>query len=285
VYERRPFLLEKYLNKKRYWLKIKENYFDEDEIMFLKSQKNGYEYIYLWMRLLLKCLKVDDEKDCGILRVNEKIPYDETMIATLFGMNVDVVRVGIKIFQEMGMLEIQENGTFYIEAVQKMIGKESESAERVRLCRERKLLLCNTDVTDCNSNTNTNINKEEEQEKYYYVFEKWNTKNNLINHSIDTFNLNFKKRHKDILDTIGQSNYELAVDNYSEILSNPEKYYFKHKWTIWDFIARGVYNFVPGSDPLKNYLRDKNKSEQQEITLPKTPIKRNGKFVDETENL
>jgi predicted phage replisome organizer len=184
------------LNKKRYWLKLKENYFDEDEIMFLKSQKNGYEYIYLWMRLLLKCLKVDEEKDCGILRVNGKVPYDETMIATLFGMNIDVVRVGIKIFQEMGMLEIQEDGTFYIEAVQKMIGKEGESAERMRIHREnKKLLLLSHSGEEVTEGDDNIIRIKEEVEK---EIKKEKKEENIIPPTLEMVSIFCKERNNTI---------------------------------------------------------------------------------------
>jgi hypothetical protein len=64
----------------------------------------------------------------------------------------------------MGVMEILEDGTIYIEAVQKMIGKESESAERVRIHRERKktkLLQCNTS----NVTGNPILEEEKEEEK------------------------------------------------------------------------------------------------------------------------
>jgi predicted phage replisome organizer len=158
------------MNNKRYWLKVKENFFDDDEIVFLKSQKNGYEYIYLWMRILLKCLRSNEERDCGFLRINEKVPYDINMLSNLFGINIDIVRTGIEVFKQMGMLEILDDGTYYIEAVQKMIGKEGESAERMRISREKKKVLqlsqSDTDVTEkCIIKSRVEEEKEEEVEK------------------------------------------------------------------------------------------------------------------------
>jgi predicted phage replisome organizer len=157
------------MNNKRYWLKVKENFFDDDEIVFLKSQTNGYEYIYLWMRLLLKCLRSNEENNCGFLRINEKVPYDINMLSNLFGMNVDVVRTGIEVFKKMGMLEILDDGTFYIEAVQKMIGKEGESAERMRISRDKKKTLqlsqSDTEVTEkCDNIIRVEEDKDKEED-------------------------------------------------------------------------------------------------------------------------
>ena len=123
----------------RYWLKLQRNFFDDENILFLESQKNGLQYIILWQKLLLRCLK-DGEEDAGFLRFNEKIPYTEELISTVTKTDIDTVRVGMKYFQGLGMIEILEDGTLYIEAVQKLIGKESESAERVRKHREKKKL-------------------------------------------------------------------------------------------------------------------------------------------------
>lgn len=161
-------------DNKRYWLKMKENFYDEDEMVYLRTQKNGFEYIYLWNRLLLKCLKSDTESECGFLRVNDKMPYSPNLFSQLFGLNKDVIEKGIELFIKMGMLEILEDGTIYIESVQRMIGKESDSAERVRLHREkkkRKALQCNNGVTECNDNkekerrVKVKIDKELEKEK------------------------------------------------------------------------------------------------------------------------
>ena len=47
-----------------------------------------------------------------------------------------------------------------------------------------------------------------------------------------------------------------AIDNYIEILKS-EDYYFSHKWQLWEFLDRGLVNFLSKSEPQKNYLRDK----------------------------
>ena len=129
--------------KRYYWLKISEHFFDDDNIKWLESQENGIEYVYFWIKLLLKCLKNKDSGEYGMLRFTERIPYDDNTLSKFTNTPVDTVRVAMKLFQELGMLEILENKTIYIEAVNKMIGKETDAADRMRKMRnkvENKLL-------------------------------------------------------------------------------------------------------------------------------------------------
>ncbi|KKM06429.1 hypothetical protein LCGC14_1744060, partial [marine sediment metagenome] len=123
--------------KRYYWLKISEHFFDDDNIKWLESQENGIEYVYFWIKLLLKCLKNKDSGEYGMLRFTERIPYDDNTLSKFTNTPVDTVRVAMKLFQELGMLEILENKTIYIEAVNKMIGKETDAADRMRKMRNK----------------------------------------------------------------------------------------------------------------------------------------------------
>ena len=51
--------------------------------------------------------------------------------------DVDVVRSAMKLFSELGMVEIAPDRTIWIEQAQRMVGKETDSAERMRAFRER----------------------------------------------------------------------------------------------------------------------------------------------------
>jgi len=131
------------LEKKYYWLKLQEHFFEDDKIIFLESQENGEKYIVFWQKLLLRCLKNKDNinLEYGFLRFSEKIPYNSELLSKVTHTNIDTVRVAIKLFQELEMIEILEDGTIYIEAVNNLIGKENSSTERVRRHREKKKLL------------------------------------------------------------------------------------------------------------------------------------------------
>lgn len=131
-------------NKNYYYLKLKDNFFDSDEIKILEKMENGYKYSNILLKLYLKSLKFH-----GALRLNEYIPYNITMVAALTGHDVDTVRVSLKVFEDLKLIETLDNGTIYMLNVQSLIGKSSTEADRKRLYRlkieeEKKLIISGT---------------------------------------------------------------------------------------------------------------------------------------------
>ena len=65
-------------NRKYYYLKLKENYFDDDSIVLLESMQDGVLYSNILLKLYLKSLKHG-----GRLQLDEDIPYTAQIIATM----------------------------------------------------------------------------------------------------------------------------------------------------------------------------------------------------------
>ena len=63
-------------NKKYYYLKLKDNFFDSDEIIILESMPDGHLYSNILLKLYLRSLKNN-----GRLMFNERIPFNSTMLA------------------------------------------------------------------------------------------------------------------------------------------------------------------------------------------------------------
>ncbi|STY39700.1 phage replisome organizer N-terminal domain-containing protein [Leuconostoc mesenteroides] len=123
--------------KKRYfWLQLKEDFFDDDTMSFIEEQPNGIEYSLIYLKMCLKSLKLD-----GFLhRVvgNTVIPYDIPTLAKLVHSNVDTVRVAMKMFEEIGLVNVLDGGEIYMSQIEEMIGSETEAAKQKRLERARK---------------------------------------------------------------------------------------------------------------------------------------------------
>ena len=117
-------------NKKYYYLKLKEDFFDGDEIKVLEGMKDGYKYSNLLLKLYLKSLKFG-----GALRLNELIPYNVEMIASITHFDLDTVRVGLELFKKLGLIEVLEDGTIYVMEIQNYIGKSTTEADRKRIYR------------------------------------------------------------------------------------------------------------------------------------------------------
>lgn len=161
------------MEHKKYWIKLEKDFLNSSQIKVIKNMPNGKGYIIFYLALMLESTNTE-----GHLRFSELVPYNEEMLASVTDTNVDIVRSAMKIFQSLGMIQILENGTIFLPDVPNRVGKESESAERVRIYRERqKLLQCNADVTKCNDNKDKDIYKEKEINKdnnYQLIVDMYN---------------------------------------------------------------------------------------------------------------
>lgn len=119
-------------NKKYYYLRLKDNFFDSDELKILESMKDGYLYSNILLKLYLRSLKND-----GKLVVNDRIPYNAEMLASVTGHQVGTIKQALSMFKELGLIEILENGAIYILDIQNFIGKGSTEADRQRLYDRR----------------------------------------------------------------------------------------------------------------------------------------------------
>ena len=120
-------------NKRYYWLKLKRDFFRRHDIQIVENMPNGKDYILFYLKLL--CESVDHN---GNLRFSEQIPYNEQMLATITNTNIDVVRSAIQVFEELGMMEVLDDGTYFMNEVQKMLGSETKWAEKKRDYRLKK---------------------------------------------------------------------------------------------------------------------------------------------------
>jgi len=126
-----------------FYLMLKDNFYDSDDMVLLESMENGYKYSNILLKLYLKSLK-----DKGKLMYKDRIPYSVEMLAKLTRHDPDVVRRAIEIFQQMGIIEILDNGAIFMMDIENYIGKSSTEADRRRaydrrIAEEKKQLLLN----------------------------------------------------------------------------------------------------------------------------------------------
>ena len=83
-------------NKKYYYLKLKENFFESDTLILLEAQKDGYLYSNILLKLYLRSLKNE-----GRLAFNNLIPYNAEMLATLTRHQVGTVEKALAMFEQL----------------------------------------------------------------------------------------------------------------------------------------------------------------------------------------
>ena len=117
-------------NRKYYYLKLKESYFDDDAIVLLESMQDGMLYSNILLKLYLKSLKYG-----GTLQLDENIPYTAQMIATITRQQVGTVERALQIFMKLGLVGPLDNGALYMSNIELFIGQSSTEGERKRRAR------------------------------------------------------------------------------------------------------------------------------------------------------
>ena len=119
-------------NKVYYYMRLKEGFFESDELIILESMENGYIYSNILLKLYLRSLKRD-----GKLMLNETIPYNAEILAKVTGHDKYTVQTALQLFEKLGLVEILDSGAIYMLNIQSYIGKSSTEADRKREYRER----------------------------------------------------------------------------------------------------------------------------------------------------
>lgn len=123
-------------NKRYYWLKLKNDFFEGDEINWLEEQENGAVYILFYLKLCLRSLRSD-----GVLmrRVGKiEIPYDTKKLAEITGTPLLAAETAMALLTSAGLVEVQENGALFMPQMEDMTGSETERAAIMRKYRTPK---------------------------------------------------------------------------------------------------------------------------------------------------
>lgn len=140
-------------DKKFYWLKLKRDFFKRHDMRIIEKMPNGKEYSLFYLKLL--CESVDHN---GLLRFSDSIPYTEEMLATITDTNPEIAKEAIELFYRLELIEIMDDGTFYMTNLESMLGSSSQDEHakestrlRVKAYRERKEQAKAEPEQNCNS--------------------------------------------------------------------------------------------------------------------------------------
>lgn len=114
-------------NKGYYYMRLKEDFFESDEMIVLQNMQDGYLYSDILMKMYLRSLKTD-----GRLMLKNLIPYNAPMLAQITRHQVGTVERALKIFEQLGLIEVLDNGAIYMRDIQLLVGKSSTEADRQR---------------------------------------------------------------------------------------------------------------------------------------------------------
>ena len=122
--------------KKFYWIKLRMDFFNQDEIDFLMSQENGSQYVVLYQML---CLQTANQNGVFAKQIGEVlVPYDVKKIVrdTKF-FDFDTVAIALELFKRIGLIYVQENEMLKIANIESMVGSESANKEAIKKRKQR----------------------------------------------------------------------------------------------------------------------------------------------------
>lgn len=240
-------------DKRYYWLKLKRDFFKRHDIRIIESMPNGKDYILFYLKLL--CESVDHD---GNLRFSEQIPYNEDMLATITNTNVDIVRNAINIFAQLGMMEILDDGTYFMAEVQKMIGSaaDNDNANRQRRFREKQkeLALPNRYESVTKNNESKSKSKSIELEKEKDIKKRENRE--IAKKVLEYLNQKAGKNFKPVDSNISMINARLEEGyKYEDFVKVVDVKYSEWKYTDYEKYIRPNTLFCKSH--FDNYLNQK----------------------------
>ena len=258
--------------KRYYWLKLKEDYFNSPKIKKLRKIAGGDTFTIIYLKMQL--LSIRNE---GVISFEGIEPTFEEELALKLDEEVEDVKLTLAYLNAQGLYEINDNNECFLIEASNNIGSEGQSAERKRQFDARKkerALLGNDSVTDVkrssisisnsisiskdniedknkknksgipNVNQNkTNIDSTETQQKYV---EGLNYSENLKN-SIKIW-LSYKKEKKQVYKPTG---FETLIKKLDKDIEE-----FGEQYVI-DSIENSIVNNYSGIFAPKNYNNQK----------------------------
>ena len=221
--------------KKYYYLKLKENIFNSDEIILIESMQDGMLYSNILLKLYLLSLKFN-----GYLRLNENMNYTAQMIATLTRHEVGTVERALQVFFEFGLIVSTADGSIYMADIEGMVGESSTEADRKRIARAK---VKQGQISDKNPQNVQNLSYNSPPE----IEKKTDIKIDIKIESDSDREI--YGRYKNVSLTLSEydalkNDYPLYADKYieklSEYMETSDKHYNNHYATILSWLKQDV---------------------------------------------
>lgn len=88
------------------WIKITTDIFDDEKILLIEGLPSSDEIIVIWFKLLILAGKQNNN---GVFLMNERMPYTDEMLATIFRRDINIVRLALGTFEQFEMIELVDN--------------------------------------------------------------------------------------------------------------------------------------------------------------------------------
>ena len=233
------------------WIKISVGIFDDEKILLIEHLPDAYAIITCWFKLL--CL-AGKQNNGGVFMLTDSMPYTDEMLATIFRMPLNTVRLALETFERFDMIETV-SGVVTIpkwekhQSLDRLEQIQEQNRQRVRRFRERQKqkLLDEGNVTEHNGVTvcnggdiDTDIEKETDIEKVKRgVFQEFAGEDKGLLKALREFN-DFRNKKK-----------KPMTDGAKERLCSKLEKYPREEWIaiLQQSIDKGWIDVYPISGP------------------------------------
>ena len=156
------------------WIKVTTDIFDDEKILLIESLPEADSIIVIWFKLLCLAGKMNNS---GVFMMNDKIPYTDKMLSTIFRRKEATVQLALRTFEQFGMVEIIDDVITIPnwgkhQSIDQLENKREYQREYMRNYREKQAQIACKTNSKTNSKTNVSspevdkeVNKEIDTEK------------------------------------------------------------------------------------------------------------------------
>lgn len=248
------------------WIKIVTDIFDDEKVLLIESMPSADSIIVVWFKLL--CL-AGKNNNSGVFTLNDKIPYTDEMLATIFRRDLNIVRLAITTFERFGMIEVINNvitipNWSKHQNLDQLEARKDYMRDYMQNYREKQKQLADGKV---NSKTNSKVNvnsleEDIEEDKELDIDIKKEKK-----HKFGEFgHVRLKESESArLISELGQETFNKCIKRLDEYIQETGKKYKDHNLTIRRWVIDAVTN--PQSKPQQPKSTNKfNQFPQREYT-------------------
>lgn len=241
------------------WIKIVTDIFDDEKILLIEALPEPDTIIVVWFKIL--CL-AGKQNNGGVLMLNDRMPYTDEMLATIFRRNISTVRLALDTFHKLGMIEII-SGAVTIpnwdkhQSLDKLERVREQTRERVAEHRRKQKLLA-----ECNANSNVTVTQRNVTDKI----------------RVDEIREEIDSADKPL------SDFDIAINNFKDHRKKIKKPMTDH---AVDLLKKDLQKYAPDDVQKQIELIDRAIMKGWQTVYPdkeKTPDKPKSKHFDYDEN-
>ena len=150
--------------KRFWWLKLREDFFDQTTIKKLRRMSGGDTYTVIYLKMQLASLRNE-----GTLMFDNIEDTFAEELALRLDESTEDVQMTLLFLEKYGLIEIVSDGEYMIPEAVRNMDSESSSATRMRNMRERQREIashCDAESSQCyTKNVTCDTEREKEESK------------------------------------------------------------------------------------------------------------------------